>query len=360
MTNYYDTLGVERGASKDEIKKAFHKLAHKYHPDKGTGDDKKFKEISEAYRVLSDDKKRAEYDSYGRVFSEGGAGARTQGQWGGFDFSGFQQAAGGQGDFDFGDIFEGFGDIFGGGGRRVQRGRDISIDIQIAFRDAVFGTEKRVLLTKTSVCETCGGSGAQPGTEKETCSACNGKGKIHETKQSFLGTVSTVRVCGACRGTGSVPKEKCRTCRGLGVHKKQEEITIAVPPGISAGEMIRLSGAGEAVAGGVPGDLYIKVHVEKDPVFRKEGANLYMDLPVKLSDALLGKTYSVSLLEEKTINVKVPAGVSPNELLRVRGKGVPMEHGGRGDLYIKAVIELPKALSRETKKIVEQLREQGV
>lgn len=352
--DYYKILGVQKDASKDEIKKAFRKLAHKYHPDKKEGDEQKFKEASEAYSVLSDDKKRAEYDAYGRVFP-GGAGSGSGAQWGGFNAQ----------DFDFGDIFSEFSDIFGGfggfgsRGSKVRRGRDISIDLEISFKDAVFGTTRSILLTKTSTCETCKGSGGREGTERITCSACNGQGKIHETKNSILGTFTSVRVCDVCYGDGTTPKEKCTACRGDGVTRKEQEIRITIPAGVNNGEMIRLTQAGEAIRGGVAGDLYIKLHVQKDPVFTKEGDNLRMQLPLKLSDALLGGEQNIQTYDG-AITVKVPTGVHHGEILRVRGKGVPLDKNQRGDLLIEVVITLPKKLSRTAKKLIEELRKEGV
>ena len=355
MSDYYKTLGVPRDASKEEIKQAFRKLAHKYHPDKKDGDEKRFKEVSEAYAVLSNDTKKAEYDAYGKTFSDGGAGG-----FGGFDFSGARGGQGASFEFDFGDIFGEFSDIFGKqGGARTRRGNDISIDIQIPFRDAVFGTERKVLITKASVCSACRGTGAKPGTEYVTCTACNGKGKMHETKQSILGTFTSVKVCGTCRGTGKVPKERCARCRGQGIVRDQEELSVAVPPGINDGEMIRMGGAGEAVRGGVAGDLYVKVHVRQDPLFSKEGANVFMTLPLKLTDALVGGKRTVHTLDGD-IEITVPSGVSFGQLLRVKGKGVPLGEKKRGDLFIKIDITLPTKLSRKAKKAVETLKEEGI
>ncbi len=243
--NYYETLGVEKSASKEDIKKAFRKLAHQYHPDKKGGDANKFKEVNEAYSVLADDKKRAEYDTYGRTFNDAGAGG--QGGFGGFDFSGFQ--AQGFEDLDLGDIF---GQFFGGGrqgGTRQKRGADISVDVEISFQESIFGLERNILLNKTSQCDLCKGNGAEPGTELKTCGTCNGKGKIHETKTSFLGTFTTTRTCSTCNGLGKIPTLKCKKCHGLGVLQKQEQFSIKIPAGIESGEVIRLSGAGEAIAG---------------------------------------------------------------------------------------------------------------
>jgi len=352
--DYYNILGVDKKASTDDIKKAFRKLAHKYHPDKKGGDTDKFKEVNEAYSVLSDDKKRAEYDSYGRVFSDASGGA-GQGPFGGFDFSGFANGAGVEG-FDLGDIF---GEFFAGGRTRETRGRDISVDIELPFSESIFGTERKILLAKTSKCDNCGGSGAAKGSHLETCTTCNGRGKIHETKRSIFGSFSSVTTCNICRGKGKVPKEKCATCHGLGVYRKDEEIALRIPAGIEDGEVIRLSGGGEAVSGGPAGDLYVKIHVKRHPLFTKEGSNLTTNLSIKLSTALLGGDYRLQTLDGD-MTVKIPAGVSIGEILRVRGKGVPVDKNKRGDLLIKLSIELPTKLSKEAQHLVEELKKEGV
>lgn len=349
--DYYKILGIEKGASKDDVKKAFHKLAHKYHPDKKTGDEEKFKEVSEAYSVLSDEKKRAEYDAYGRTFTGGQGGGNP---FEGFDFS---QFTGGNGfEFDLGDIF---GDIFGQGGARERRGRDISIDLQIPLRDVVFGTERTVMLTKASKCVVCAGNGAAPGSEMITCKTCNGKGKIHETRNVLFGSVATTSMCPDCGGTGTVPKNPCTECKGSGVTRRQEDIAIKVPPGIADGEMIRLAGMGEAIPRATSGDLYVKIRVERDPVFSREGSNLLMNLTIKLSDALLGASYTVKTFDGD-ISVKIPSGISFGELLRVKGKGIVVPHGGRGDLLIRILIQIPNKLSRAAKESVEKLKEEGI
>ncbi|MFC1731743.1 molecular chaperone DnaJ [candidate division KSB1 bacterium] len=353
--DYYKTLDVAKNASKDEIKKAFRTLAHKYHPDKQTGDEAKFKEISEAYTVLSDEKKRAEYDSYGRVFSGGGGAQQGQGQgFGGFDFSGFQQ--GGFDGVDLGDIF---GDIFGGGGRGAQRGRDISIDLELSFKEAVFGVERRVLLTKTSTCDSCSGTGAEKDSSTDTCKVCNGNGKVHENKSSVFGTFTSVRACSECYGTGKVPKVKCKSCKGARVARKEEEVVIRVPVGINNGEMIRMTGGGEAIPGGESGDLYIKIHVHPNTNFYKEGNNLITTLSVKLTDALLGGEYTLQTLDGDAIVIKVPQGVSFGEIIRVKGRGVPSKNA-RGDLLVKVAIDMPKKLSKKSKKVIEELKNEGV
>jgi len=356
MQDYYKTLGVEKSASKDDVKKAFRKLASKYHPDKKTGDEAKFKEISEAYAVLGDEKKRAEYDAYGKSYANGG-------QQGGFNWGDFQQGGfGGQGvEFDIGDIFENFGDIFGGGGRgnRRARGNDISIDIQLSFKEAIFGAKRAVNLTKTNACDVCKGSGAAKDSEMVTCTTCNGNGKIRETRQSIMGTFATVRECTVCHGQGKIPKEPCASCNGKGVKRSTEQVDISIPPGIENGEVIRMTGRGEAVQNGTPGDLYIKIHVDRDPAITREGAHLLSTLNIKLTDALLGGSYKVKTLDGE-ISIKIPSGVAHGEMLRIKGKGVPTSGSARGDFLVRVAIDIPQKLSRKAKKLIEELHDEGI
>ena len=361
--DYYNVLGIDKRASGDDIKKAFRKLAHKYHPDKGGTDEAKFKEITEAYSVVSDEKKRREYDTYGQAFA---GGSRGGGQgFGDFDFSGFQQGFGQGGvDFDFGDIF---GDIFSGRGGRQQtpRGRDISIDLEISFKDAVFGTTRNVLIAKVSKCNLCHGSGAKTGTELEKCTTCNGSGRVREARNSILGQFTSVRSCTVCDSIGKIPKEKCAECKGHGTLRRQEEIRINIPSGIDNGEMIRMTQQGEAIKVGIAGDLYVKVHVKPHAVFRRDGANLIMNLPVKLTDALLGTTVSIETLEGKTLEVKIPPMKRAEELLRVAGKGIPIGGGlsraeSRGDLIIRLEVALPHKLSAKARKSLDDLKSEGL
>jgi molecular chaperone DnaJ len=358
MKNFYDILGVDKKASKDEIKKAFRSLAHKYHPDKKGGNAEKFKEASEAYSVLSDDQKRSQYDMYGQTFAganAGGAGFNGfQGNWedfarqAGFDFS--------TEGFDLGDIF---GEFFGGRRSRAKRGRDISIDIELAFEEAVFGVERTILLNKISVCGVCSGSGAKKGTEMTTCQTCNGKGKIREMKRSIFGSIEMTRTCDICVGSGKVPKERCDFCGGLGILKKEEEVKMKIPAGIDNGEMIRLSGAGEAVKSGTSGDLYIKTHVKKHRIFRKEGNDLIMNLDVKLSDALLGAKIDIQTLDGlSTLNI--PEGVNTGDILQIKGKGIPTQGRGRGDILAHIKVALPKKLSNSAREAIEKLRGEGM
>lgn len=353
--NYYETLGVDKKATQDDIKKAFRKLAQKHHPDKG-GDEAKFKEITEAYSILSDEKRRKEYDNYGQSFPGGQPGSGFNA--GGFDFSGFQ-GFGGQGmEFDISDLF---GDLFGGarGGSRIKRGRDISIDVEVSFKESVLGGRRSVLITKVSKCDVCSGSGAKPGTEMHTCKTCNGQGSIRDVRNTPFGQMSSQRVCPECEGTGKIPNEKCENCQGRGVLRREEEINVVIPAGIDGGEMIRMPGLGEAIKGGTPGDLYVKIHVKPHQTFRKEGLNLVMHLPLKLTDALLGTTVNVTTIDDKQLEVKVPAMTSAEETLRIRGKGVKVE-GGTGDLLIHLSATLPKKLSSKAKKAIEDLKTEGL
>ncbi len=363
--DYYNVLGINKGASKDEIKKAFYKMAHKYHPDKKEGNEAKFKQVNEAYQILSDDAKRSKYDQYGSGYENmgssftGGFGGSQQG-FGGFDFSGFQN---GNADFDFGNLNDIFSDFFtggmGGGRAQARRGRDISTEIQISFADSIFGTNRKILITKTSSCPTCNGSGAKVDSKMETCKHCNGQGKIHETKRSFLGTISSTKICEVCLGAGEVPKELCEKCKGRGVLRREEEISIVIPAGIRDGEMVRMIGHGEAISKGTAGDLYIKINVAPHPIFRRDGHDLVMNLNLKLSDALLGTKHPIETLDGN-IEVTIPEGVALNEILRVRGKGVPISKNRRGDLLIKLNIKLPTKISRKSRELIEQLQKEGI
>ncbi|MBP7006558.1 MAG: J domain-containing protein, partial [Candidatus Pacebacteria bacterium] len=277
----------------------------------------------------------------------------------GFDFGGFQN---GGADFDFGNLNDIFSDFFGGGmggGRQTKRGRDISTELQISFEDSIFGVTRKVLITKTSNCDTCSATGSKPGTKMESCKKCNGQGRIRETKKSFLGTISSTKVCEDCFGRGEIPKEKCDKCKGAGVLRKEEEISIIIPSGIRDGEMIRMTGMGEAISHGTPGDLYIKINVLPHSVFRREGSDLVMTLDLKLSEALLGLEHNITTLDGN-IKVKIPEGVSVNEILRVKGRGVPTAKGKRGDILIKLNIKLPSKLSKKSKELIEELKKEGI
>lgn len=360
--DYYKILGVDKSASKDDIKKSFRKLAHEYHPDKG-GNAEKFKEINEAYSVLSDENKRQQYDTYGSAFQNAGRGGASgfngfnQG-FEGFDFSNF---TGGNGNFEF-DLGDIFGDFFGGGnGRRqkVKRGADIQVDVELTFAESVFGVEKKINITKNNTCKTCNGTGAKPGTSMHTCNKCGGTGKIQEVRRTIFGQFASTRTCDHCGGTGKTPKEKCVDCGGTGTQRRNEEYIVKIPADIDDGEAVRLSGAGEAVQGGIAGDLYIKVHVKENKFFKKEGKNIVTNFDIKLSDALLGAEKILNTIDGE-ISVKIPGGISSGEILRLRGKGVPISTNQRGDLLVKVNIKTPNKLSRSARKLIEELKEEGL
>ncbi len=361
--DYYKTLGIDKKASKDDIKKAFRNLAHKYHPDKG-GDAEKFKEINEAYSVLSDEKKRAQYDQFGSSGPQFGGGSGFGGGgfsgFEGFDFGGFSNGFGNSNSFEF-DLGDIFGDFFGGGNskrNRRKKGADISVDLEISFEDSVFGVEKEINLHKTSACESCNGSGAEKGTSMENCSVCKGNGTIREIKQSFLGQIASTKTCENCAGTGKIPKNKCKNCSGTGVLKKQTVLKIKIPAGIEDGEMLRLSGGGEAVSRGENGDLYIKIHIKKHKIFRKYGNDLLMDLNIKVTDAILGNKIDIETLDGK-IKLDIPEGSLDGDKIKIKGKGVVLD-SKRGDIVVTLKINIPKKLNREQKKIIEDMKEKGL
>lgn len=355
MSDYYSTLGISKAASKEDIKKAYRKLAHQFHPDKAGGDEKKFKEINEAYQVLSDDQKRSEYDRYGRVFN-GGQNPAGSGQAGfNFDFGD------GAGFGDFSEIFEDFLGFSGGRRRqnRVKRGRDISIEIDIPFEEAIFGTKRTILLKKSGECAVCRASGVEPGSKTLKCSTCEGSGTVRDQKNSFFGRVSMLRECSKCYGKGEIPERECHACRGSGVVRKEEEITAQIPYGIENGEVISLSGQGEAVRGGVSGDLYVRVKVRPHQDFHREGKNIIMKLDIPLTLAILGGEKIIRAVDGE-IKIKIPAGLDSGEVLRVRTRGVPIDSGGRGDLLIRVQVRNPKNLSKKARKLVEDLRAEGI
>lgn len=376
--DYYKTLGVDKNASQDEIKKAFRKLAHEHHPDKKGGNSEKFKEANEAYGVLGDAEKRKQYDQFGSAAFNGGAGAGYGGGHGGqgggfsgfegFDFSGFGQGgqgAGGQGfEFDLGDIF---GSVFGGGGRgrggrggrgQAPRGQDIQVDVSLSFKESVFGLDKEIHVTKNAKCSSCKGSRAEPGTSLKTCKTCGGEGHVIKQQRTILGMMENVVSCHDCEGTGKVPETKCKACKGKGIESKKETIRIVIPPGIENGETLRVRGSGEAIANGESGDLYFRIYVKADPKFRKQGHDLYADLPIGVATAAIGGQAEFENLDEKLI-VKIPEGIQHGEILRIKGKGVPHAAGKeshRGELMLRVVIRIPSKLNKEQRKLFEGLK----
>ncbi|MDP3934661.1 MAG: DnaJ C-terminal domain-containing protein [Candidatus Giovannonibacteria bacterium] len=361
--DYYEILGVGKSASQEEVKRAYRKLAHQHHPDKKGGDEKKFKEINEAYQILGDDEKRRRYDQFGSAAFGQGGGAQP-----GWDFSGFQDFDGNFGGVDLGDIF---GDIFGGFGgfsrsRRAKRGSDISLSLDVSFRESVFGGARSVLLDKTSLCDICRGSGAEPGSHVKKCDTCQGTGTVRESRRSILGSFTSLAECSKCRGKGEIPEHFCKHCRGQSVLKKQENINIQIPAGIRDGEAIKLTGMGEALSGGAAGDLYVKINVIPHPIFRREGFDLVMDLYAQPSKMILGGEEAIETLEGPPdgragkILVRIPELSKAGDILRLRQKGVPKSRGNRGDLLIVLHQKLPKKLSHEARRLLSDLEKEGL
>jgi molecular chaperone DnaJ len=353
--DYYKILGVEKNATQDEIKKAFRKKAHKYHPDKKDGDEKKFKEANEAYQTLSDEKKRAQYDRFGSAGPQmGGFGGGAGQGFGGFDFSQFQQ--GGMGGFDFGDID--LGDLFGGGfgGRtRQKRGHDLQTQVQLSFKESIFGVQKSIKLEHNKVCVDCNGLGAEKGSEMETCSECGGSGQV---QQRMMGIFATVTECPTCHGKGKVPKKKCKTCKGAGIVREKETVEFKIPAGIKHGDTLRIRGKGEAVSGGIPGDLFVQVIVTPDKVFGRSGLDLTLDQEITISEAVLGAKRKIKLLDGNEIEIKIPAGTQSGTILRVSGKGIDTGRT-KGNLMVKVNVHIPKKLSKKAKEAMEILQEEG-
>ena len=356
--DYYEVLGVSKDADDAAIKKAYRALAKKYHPDMNPGDaeaEKKFKEASEAYAVLSDAEKRRQYDQFGHAAFEGGAGGA--GGFGGFDFNGA----------DFGDIFgDIFGDLFGGGGRRGGRanngpmkGANIRKSIRITFEEAVFGCKKELEVILKDPCTTCGGTGAKPGTSPETCPKCGGKGQVVYTSQSFFGTVQNVQTCPNCGGSGKVIKEKCTSCSGTGYTSSKKKIEVTIPAGIDNGQSVRIREKGEPGTNGGPrGDLLVEVNVSRHPIFQRQDMHIFSTVPISFAQAALGGDVKIQTVDGAVIyNVK--PGTKTDTKVRLKGKGVPSLRNSavRGDHYVTLVIQTPETLSAEAKEALRRFDE---
>jgi molecular chaperone DnaJ len=340
--DYYEVLGVSKGTDDKEIKKAYRRVAMKYHPDRNPDDpdaDAKFKEATEAYEVLMDPEKRSAYDQFGHAGVDPNMGG---GGFGGGNFSDI-----------FGDVF---GDIFGGGGRRggPQRGSDLRYTLDISLEDAVRGTTVEIRVPSLSACEPCDGSGAKKGSSPVTCATCGGVGQVR-MQQGFFQVQQT---CPSCRGRGKTITDPCTECHGQGRVEKVKTLSVKVPPGVDTGDRIRLSGEGEAgPEGGPPGDLFVQMSVKQHPIFERDGKNLYCEVPITFADAALGGELEVPTLDGR-VKLKIPAETQTGKLFRLRGKGVkPVRGGSVGDLLCRAVVETPVKLNKEQKDLLEQLRE---
>ena len=352
--DYYAALGLQKGASDDEIKKAFRKLAIKYHPDKNQGDkeaENKFKEINEAYQILSDPEKKERYDRFGTVDFDG-SGFGGGGFGGGFDFS----EMGG-----FGDIFESF---FGGGGgssrRRngPQKGADIEERINLTFEEAVFGVEKEINIDRNENCESCKGSGAKEGTSKKTCPTCNGQGQVRVQRQTPIGSFVSTSTCSNCNGSGSVIEEPCTSCRGKGQVRKRRTIKVKIPAGVDTGNIMPLRGQGDhGINNGQPGDLYILINVAHSKQFTRKGNDIYIDTTISMGKAALGTEITVPTVDGD-VKYTIPAGTQSGTLFRLKGKGIPRVNSeGRGDQYVKVIVDIPKNLNEKQKEALKAFME---
>lgn len=355
--DYYEVLGVSRDADDATLKKAYRQVAKKYHPDMNPGDaeaEKKFKEASEAYAVLSDPEKRRQYDQFGHAAFEGGTGGA--GGFGGFDFGGA----------DFSDIFgDIFGDLFGGGSRRGRagqgpmKGMNIRKSVRITFEEAVFGCEKEIEVILKDPCPKCSGTGAKPGTSPETCPKCGGKGQVVYTQQSFFGTVQNVQTCPDCHGTGKIIREKCQDCSGTGYVSNKKKIAVTIPAGIDNGQSVRIRDKGEpGVNGGPRGDLLVEVNVSRHPIFQRQDMHIFSTVPISFAQAAIGADIRIKTVDGEVLyNVK--PGTKTDTKVRLKGKGVPSLRNSqvRGDHYVTLVIQTPEHLSQEAKEALRRFDE---
>lgn len=356
--DYYEVLGVSKGASDDEVKKAFRKKAIEFHPDKEGGDEAKFKEVNEAYEVLKDDKKRQRYDQFGHA----GVGGSSSG--GGDPFGGFGGFGGAQGqniNFDFGDLGLGdiFGSFFGGGAQRNQRakrGRDVETDVVITFEQAVFGTEVELNLVMEDVCEHCKGTTAEPGHDLKTCDTCKGSGQVVSVTRTIFGNIQQATTCPTCHGSGKIPEKLCTVCKGKGTKSKNQEIKLKIPAGIDDGATIRLREHGEAMANAPRGDLYVNLRVKAHKKFTREGDLILSEETIPMVDAALGIEMDIDTVDGP-VKMKIPAGTQSGTDFKLSGHGVPhMRGGGRGAHIVTIVVETPQSLSKAQKDILEQFK----
>ena len=361
--DYYEILGIDKNASKAEIKKTYRKLALKYHPDKNPNKDaeEKFKEISEAYAVLYDDEKRKMYDMYGHA----GIDQRYTSEdiFRGTDFSDIFRGMGFDFGFDFGfnDIFERFFGHRMGSGRHpgTQRGNDLRYDIEISLENACKGLETEINVPRTELCDTCKGSGAKPGTSTKKCPQCNGTGQMRVSRRTAFGMMTQISTCSKCSGEGTIIEEQCPSCRGRGAVQKTRKIEIGIPKGVEEGSQLRLAGQGEQPGRGIKsGDLYIVVHIKDHPKFKRRGSDLYQKIDISFIEAALGYKIEVATLDG-TEKLRIPEGIESGEILKLNNKGMPRLNGrGYGDMYVEVHVKTPKRLSRKARNIIEELEKE--
>ena len=341
--DYYEVLGLQKGASDDEIKRAFRKLAVKYHPDRNQGNaeaEEKFKEINEAYQILSDPEKKAKYDQFGSAAFDG-TGGFNGGGFGGFD--GFDMGG-------FGDIFESFFGGSGGSSRRRNgpvRGNDIEYTVTLTFEEAVFGVEKEISITRSENCEHCSGSGAEPGTNVKTCPTCGGSGQVRVQRQAPLGSFVSTSTCDHCQGSGKITETPCKECKGKGNIRKNRTIKVNIPAGVDTGNVMPLRGQGEhGLRGGTPGDLYIKINVTPSKVFTRKGNDIYIDTHISMAKAALGTEITVATVDGN-VKYTIPAGTQSGTMFRLKSKGIQRVNStGKGDQYVKVIVDIPKSLNK--------------
>ncbi|MEI6627019.1 MAG: molecular chaperone DnaJ [bacterium] len=367
--DYYDILGVKKGATQEEIKAAFRKAAHEHHPDKQGGSDVKFKELNEAYQTLGHADKRRQYDQFGKSAGGGGGAGHGAGA-GGFNYQDFSRGGnpfGQQGgvNFDFGDLGD-LGDIFGsffgggaGGGRpsrRATKGQDIEVELVIDFEESVFGVEKVLDLDKKNTCDRCQGSGGEPGKNVSKCNTCGGIGYVTRIQQTMLGNFQTQQVCPDCNGEGKKFDQRCQECHGLGVVHGSEKIKVKIPGGISDGQSIKLDGKGESIKGGKNGDLYIAVKVRASKIFERDGDDIYSEHHISIYQAIAGDKVEVETVDGPVV-MKIPEGTQSNTKFKLSDKGVPhLRQHGRGDHIVTVVVDIPKRLGNKEKQILKDLK----
>lgn len=359
--DYYKILGVTKSATDDEIKKAYRKMAHKYHPDKKDGDEAKFKEVNEAYQVLSDKQKRGQYDQFGSDFQS--AGGFSGGGFGGFEdiFRNAQGFSGGSAGFE--DIFSDFfGGATGSSSSRRSRGEDIQIDVTISLQDSYQGKKFHREIQKRATCSKCNGNGAEPGTSMKTCPTCNGSGSTVNQVRTMLGVFQQRTTCQTCNGEGKTPEKPCTKCNGLGIETREEEVTFDIPKGIHDGQTLEVPMKGHASQyGGRAGNLYVTVHVKEDKRFIRKGNDLHLEVKAPFTDLVFGTKIDIEHFES-SLNMKVPAGTSSGEVFRLKGKGMPILHGGsrHGDLFVTVQVDVPSKPSRKAKKLLKELASEGL
>jgi molecular chaperone DnaJ len=367
--DYYNILNVPRNASGDQVKRAYRRLANQYHPDKKGGDEKKFKEINEAYQTLSDPAKKQQYDQFGTTFEQ----SQSQGGYSGFngfqDFSGFADAFSGfkqkqeQTEYNFGGFEDIFQDIFGFGAKkgRTQKGEDISVDLELTLEEASHGKIEEIEIYKRVICPKCKGEGIEQGTSFKVCPQCQGKGKIKTTQRTVFGSFMATKICSQCQGEGKIPEKPCGHCGGDGRIRNNEKNKIKIPAGIENGGILRLSGLGDAGKQGIQsGDLYATVHIKKHPYFERRGDDIFYQTKISFTQAALGDRIKVPALEGEVF-LKVPAGIESGQIVRLKGKGIThLRSRGKGDEFIKIIIKTPKRFSRKAKELLKDLKKEGL